>query len=205
MIQQQSQPKRLTPTPRPATPEALSRLLIQKLYSGRLIMAARSVSGNLLPYPEVPPMGKVTSVSPFAPKTLVKLPAIEGVAFATAEAGIRYKGRTDLLLAVVAEGTTVAGVLTQSKTASAPVLACRKHLKKVPRGAGREFRQCQRVYRPERRRRGGDDSRACCRGRELPAPRVFVASTGVIGEPLDAEKFAHLAERSRDAGRTRRL
>src|ERR1700753_4481192 len=75
-------------------------------------------------------MGKVTSVSPFAPKTLVKLPAIEGVAFATAEAGIRYKGRTDLLLAVFDEGTSVAGVFTQSKTASAPVLACRRHLKK---------------------------------------------------------------------------
>ena len=75
-------------------------------------------------------MGKVTSVSPFAPSVLVKLPPIEGVAFATAEAGIRYKKRTDLLLAVLDEGTSVAGVLTQSKTASAPVLLCRKNLKK---------------------------------------------------------------------------
>ncbi len=75
-------------------------------------------------------MGKVSSVSPFAPTQLARLPAIDGVAFATAEAGIRYKKRTDLLLAVLDEGTAVAGVLTQSKTASAPVLACRKHLKK---------------------------------------------------------------------------
>jgi len=75
-------------------------------------------------------MGKISSVSPFAPSKLVKLPPIEGVAFATAEAGIRYKNRTDLLLAVLDEGTTAAGVLTQSKTASAPVLVCRKHLKK---------------------------------------------------------------------------
>src|SRR6185369_13470769 len=75
-------------------------------------------------------MGEVSSVSPFAPAALVSLPPIDGVAFATAEAGIRYKGRTDLLLAVLDEGTSVAGVLTQSKTASAPVLICRKHLKK---------------------------------------------------------------------------
>ena len=75
-------------------------------------------------------MGTVTSRSPFAPETLAELPPIEGVRFATAEAGIRYKGRTDLMVAVLDEGTQVAGVLTQSKTASAPVLACRKHLKK---------------------------------------------------------------------------
>ena len=75
-------------------------------------------------------MVNASSVSPFAPETLAKLPAIEGVAFATAEAGIRDKKRTDLLVAVFDEGTSVAGVLTQSKTASAPVLACRKHLKK---------------------------------------------------------------------------
>src|SRR6185437_8546024 len=92
-------------------------------------MAARSVSGNRTPKSEGR-MGKAPSISPFAPTVLPKLPPIDGVAFATAEAGIRYKKRTDLLLAVLDEGTTVAGVLTQSKTASAPVLACRKHLKK---------------------------------------------------------------------------
>ncbi len=67
-------------------------------------------------------MAKFTAVSPFAPATLAELPPIDGVRFATAEAGIRYKGRTDLMVAVMDEGTTVAGVLTQSKTASAPVL-----------------------------------------------------------------------------------
>ncbi len=55
-------------------------------------------------------MGKVSHVSPFAPAVLVELPPIDGVAFATAEAGIRYKKRTDLLLAVLDEGTSVAGV-----------------------------------------------------------------------------------------------
>src|SRR5690606_24541315 len=75
-------------------------------------------------------MGKISHRSPFVPDALPSLPPIEGVRFATAEAGIRYQGRTDLMVAVLDEGTTVAGVFTQSKTASAPVLACRKHLKK---------------------------------------------------------------------------
>ncbi len=138
-------------------------------------------------------MGKVSSVSPFAPETLAKLPPIDGVAFATAEAGIRYKKRTDLLLAVLAEGTSVAGVLTQSKTASAPVLACRKHLKK---GAARAIVVNSGNANAFTGKKGAEAvaitvahavEAVACKPNE-----VFVASTGVIGEPLDAEKFAHL-------------
>jgi glutamate N-acetyltransferase / amino-acid N-acetyltransferase len=138
-------------------------------------------------------MGKVTSVSPFAPETLAKLPAIEGVAFATAEAGIRYKDRTDLLLAVLAEGTAAAGVLTQSKTASAPVLACRKHLKKgsaralvVNSGNANAFTGKKGAEAVDITVAHAVDAVGC------KPHEVFVASTGVIGEPLDAEKFAHL-------------
>ncbi len=59
---------------------------------------------------------------------LPEMPAVDGVRFATAEAGIRYKGRTDLSLAVLDPGTTVAGVLTRSKTCSAPVEWCAQAL-----------------------------------------------------------------------------
>ncbi|MFN3482283.1 MAG: bifunctional ornithine acetyltransferase/N-acetylglutamate synthase, partial [Rhabdaerophilum calidifontis] len=69
--------------------------------------------------------GKNVPVSPLAPKRLPKPAAIEGVTFATAEAGIRYKGRTDVLLAVLAEGTRMAGVFTRSKCPSAAVDWCR--------------------------------------------------------------------------------
>ena len=44
-------------------------------------------------------MGKITAVSPFAPDSLPRLEPLDGVRFATAEAGIRYQGRTDLLAA----------------------------------------------------------------------------------------------------------
>jgi len=138
-------------------------------------------------------MGEVSSVSPFAPAALVGLPPIDGVAFATAEAGIRYKGRTDLLLAVLDEGTSVAGVLTQSKTASAPVLICRKHLKKGSARAIVVNSGNANAFTGKRGREAVDITveRAVeavgCKPHE-----VFVASTGVIGEPLDAGKFAHL-------------
>ena len=74
------------------------------------------------------------AVSPLAPKVLPDMPAIAGVRLATAEAGIRYKGRTDVLLAVFDKGTTVAGVFTRSKCPSAPVEWCRA---KLPGGKAR--------------------------------------------------------------------
>jgi len=69
-----------------------------------------------------------TPVSPLAPTDVPDMPAIAGVKLATAAAGIRYQGRTDVLLAVMDEGTTVAGVFTQSKCPSAPVEWCRAKL-----------------------------------------------------------------------------
>ena len=71
-------------------------------------------------------------ISPFAPAALPAVPNIEGVRFASAEAGIKYKNRRDLMVAVMDEGTVAAGVLTQSKTSSAPVLWCRESLKGSP-------------------------------------------------------------------------
>ena len=64
-------------------------------------------------------------VSPLAPEAFPDLPAVAGVRFATGACGVKYKDRTDVLLAELAPGTTVAGTLTKSKTAAAPVLWCR--------------------------------------------------------------------------------
>ena len=138
-------------------------------------------------------MGKPAPASPFAPATLAVLPPMSGVAFATAEAGIRYKGRTDLLVAVMDKGTTVAGVLTQSKTCSAPVLWCREALKGgkaqilvVNSGNANAFTGLKGHIAVDVTVEHAFKAAYC-------APEeVFVASTGVIGEPLDPDKFAHL-------------
>src|SRR6266852_5508494 len=71
-----------------------------------------------------------TAVSPLAPSEIPDMPVIPGVKLATAAAGIRYKDRTDVLLAVMDKGTTVAGVFTKSKCPSAPVEWCRAKLAK---------------------------------------------------------------------------
>jgi glutamate N-acetyltransferase / amino-acid N-acetyltransferase len=131
-----------------------------------------------------------TSVSPLAPKAVPQMPAIEGARLATAAAGIRYRDRTDVLLVRLDPGTAVAGVFTKSKCASAPVDWCRDNLKSRSARAlvvnsgnanaftGRTGREaCQFTARLAAKAVG-------CRPGE-----VFLASTGVIGEPLDAKAF----------------
>ncbi len=138
----------------------------------------------------------MTKISPFAPAALPALPAIEGVKLASCEAGIRYKGRTDLLLATFDPGTTVAGVLTQSKTASAPVEWCRAHLAHgmaralvVNSGTSNAFTGKLGEAAVKATAKGTAEALGC-----LPAD-VYLASTGVIGEPLKAERITdRLAE-----------
>ena len=69
-------------------------------------------------------MGKSLAVSPLAPARFPDLPVIDGVTFATIAAGVRYQGRTDVMLAKLAPGSAVAGAFTRSATRAAPVLDC---------------------------------------------------------------------------------
>jgi glutamate N-acetyltransferase / amino-acid N-acetyltransferase len=138
-------------------------------------------------------MAATAKPSPFAPTSLPKLPPIDGVRFATAEAGIRYKNRTDLMVAVLDEGTVAAGVLTQSKTCSAPVLWCRESLKSgqaqilvVNSGNANAFTGRKGREAVDITARFAAEAAGC-------GPHdVYLASTGVIGEPMDAAKFSHL-------------
>ncbi|MEE7456641.1 bifunctional ornithine acetyltransferase/N-acetylglutamate synthase [Methylorubrum populi] len=132
-----------------------------------------------------------TEISPLAPSTTPALPEIAGVRLATAEAGIRYKDRTDVLYVALDEGTAVAGVFTRSRCPSAPVDWCRDAL---TTGLGARALVVNS---------GNANAFTGLKGREAVAltveiagqaagcapSAVMIASTGVIGEPLDARKF----------------
>jgi glutamate N-acetyltransferase / amino-acid N-acetyltransferase len=131
-----------------------------------------------------------SNISPLAPRDIPEMPAIAGVKLATAEAGIRYKGRTDVLLAILAKGTTVAGVFTNSKCPSAPVEWCRAKL------SGGQARALVVNSGNANAFTGKSGRQATAKTAALAAKaagcspkEVFLASTGVIGEPLDAGKF----------------
>lgn len=137
--------------------------------------------------------GSPPAVSPLAPRKYPNMPAIEGVRIATAEAGIKYKNRTDVLAMVFDGGAEVAGVFTRSKCPSAPVDLCRENLKG---GRARVLVVNSGNANAFTGRKGRETTsltaKAAAEAARGKAGEVFLASTGVIGEPLDAGKFSHL-------------
>jgi glutamate N-acetyltransferase/amino-acid N-acetyltransferase len=136
-----------------------------------------------------------TAISPLAPTDVPEMPAIAGVRLATAAAGIRYKGRTDVLLALMDKGTTVAGVFTQSKCPSAPVEWCRAKLGRGGSSGGSARALVvnsgnANAFTGKTGRQSTTLTAAIAAKAAGCSPNeVFLASTGVIGEPLDASKF----------------
>ncbi|MDM8166035.1 bifunctional glutamate N-acetyltransferase/amino-acid acetyltransferase ArgJ [Roseovarius sp.] len=138
-------------------------------------------------------MGATPPLSPLAPAAFPSLPEIGGVSFATAEAGVRYAGRTDVMLALLAPGTAMAGVFTRSATRSAAVLDCQKKIAFqseagaaiiVNSGNANAFTG-----------RNGEAAvtavtSAVANTLDVPEARVFSSSTGVIGEPLPHDRIA---------------
>ncbi|MEC3861611.1 bifunctional glutamate N-acetyltransferase/amino-acid acetyltransferase ArgJ [Mesobacterium sp. TK19101] len=137
-------------------------------------------------------MAKNLTRSPLAPAEFPALPVIEGVTFAAAAAGVKYAGRTDVMMAMLAPGSTVAGVFTRSATRSANVLDCQAKIGGdsdagaaivVNSGNSNAFTG-----------KAGDGSvaaicNAVAMATGLPAARVFSSSTGVIGEPLPHDRI----------------
>ncbi|MFK0166831.1 bifunctional glutamate N-acetyltransferase/amino-acid acetyltransferase ArgJ [Rhizobium sp. NPDC090279] len=131
------------------------------------------------------------SVSPLAPKSFVSMPALRGVRMTTASAGIKYKNRTDVLLMVFDKPAAVAGVFTRSKCPSAPVDFCRQNLAHgsaravvVNSGNANAFTGLKGRQATELTAKSAAAAVGCGEN------EVYLASTGVIGEPLDATKFA---------------
>src|SRR6266704_2263892 len=131
-----------------------------------------------------------SAVSPLAPTEVPEMPAIAGLRLATAAAGIRYAGRTDVLLALFDKGTAVAGVLTRSKCPSAPVEWCRAKLKSGKARALVVNSGNANAFTGKTGREATALTAAlAAKAVGCSANEVYLASTGVIGEPLDATKF----------------
>ncbi len=134
---------------------------------------------------------KIEKTSPLAPEKFPDIPPINGVLLGTAEAGVRYEGRTDLTVMQFAEGTTVAGVFTQNTMPGAPVTWCQDALT-ASGGAARALvvkAGNANVFTAEE---GMNACRAIadCTADVLDCPtdQVMLSATGVIGEPLPYEK-----------------
>jgi glutamate N-acetyltransferase/amino-acid N-acetyltransferase len=142
--------------------------------------------------------------SPLAPTHSPTLPPIAGIRLSTGVAGVRYRNRSDVFWAVFATGTQVAGVFTKSKTASAPVEWCKQQM---IAGNARALVVNSGNANAFTGRAGLEAARAVAQSAAgivgCKAQEVLLASTGIIGEPLEAEKITRvLAAIAQDAAAT---
>ena len=154
-------------------------------------------------------MGKAgLPVSPLAPARFPDLPVIAGVDFASAAAGIKYQGRSDVTLIRIAPGSTVAGAFTRSSTRAACILDNQAKLAQggdAPDGAAILINSGNaNAFTGARGQQSVDAVCAAVAGAlDLPQGRVFTSSTGVIGEPLPHERIVAIVgdlARGLDAG-----
>ena len=140
-------------------------------------------------------MAPPVPVSPLAPTSVPDMPAIAGVKLSTAAAGIKYANRTDVLLALLEPGTVAAGVFTQSKCPSAPVEWCRDNLKIAnPRALVVNSGNANAFTGKTGRQACKFTAEFAARAIGCKPKDVFLASTGVIGEPLNAKAFDGVME-----------
>ena len=147
-------------------------------------------------------MGGTPPLSPLAPAAFPELPEIDGVEFATAEAGVKYSNRADVMLARLAPGSVVAGVFTRSATRSAPVLDCQAKIAASMQEIAKEGQDALGgaaivVNSGNSNAFTGKNglvsvsriTAATAKALGIAETRVFSSSTGVIGEPLPYDRI----------------
>ncbi|TYO88248.1 bifunctional glutamate N-acetyltransferase/amino-acid acetyltransferase ArgJ [Oceanicella actignis] len=145
---------------------------------------------------------KKVALSPFAPAAFPALPPVEGARFSAIAAGVRYAGRLDVMMIELAPGSAVAGVFTRSATRSAPVLWCEARRDEALRKGPPRGRQVIVVNSGNANAftgRAGDEAvrqvaAAAAEATGAPLGGVWLASTGVIGEPLPARRVCDAME-----------
>ena len=133
-------------------------------------------------------MAKIEKISPLAPSRFPDIPAIKGVNFSFAAAGIKYQGRNDVMLAILDPGTEIAGVFTSSSTRSFAVIDCEEkiHLKDSSLGAAIVVNSGNaNVFTGSKGKISVEAiTSTVSEVLNIPRSRVFSSSTGVIGEEL---------------------
>ncbi|MAI57835.1 MAG: bifunctional ornithine acetyltransferase/N-acetylglutamate synthase [Rhodobacteraceae bacterium] len=152
-------------------------------------------------------MGDELKKSPLAPDCFPDIPPIDGVTFSSTSAGVKYKNRTDLMLVHLCPGTAIAGVFTKSATRAAPVLDCQAKIgNKSTEGAAIIVNSGNANAFTGKRGNLAVSSIVTKVAQEISVPkaRVLTSSTGVIGEPLPAdriiEKIGELKQNLSDTG-----
>lgn len=132
--------------------------------------------------------------SPLAPAKFPTVPPIAGVRLATTACGMKYQGRNDVMLMQANPGSVIAGVFTQSDAAAAPVLWCQPRCKTASviltnAGNANAFTGANGMADIESLTADLATRLGCAQD------AILMASTGVIGEPLDTACLASSFDR----------
>ena len=132
----------------------------------------------------------MTKRSPLVPDRFPDLPAIDGLDLAVAASGLKYKNRDDLLLMTLCDTATVAGVFTRSDTAAAPVIWSRDVVASGRAGAILTNAGNANAFTGELGRDTVHETSVALAGAlGISADQILLASTGVIGEPLERRDY----------------
>lgn len=113
---------------------------------------------------------------------------IKGIKVATNNCGIKYKNRDDLLIVTFENEANVGGVFTQSSMPAAPITWCKNSIKNglakaliVNSGNANAFTGKNGEETVEK------TAKKLCDELDCANEEIFISSTGVIGETLDAD------------------
>ena len=129
-------------------------------------------------------------ISPLAPESFPEVKPVSGLSLTALRSEERYKGRNDMLIALLDEGTTSAAVFTQSLTPGAPVVWSRKvHAQNTARAMIVTAGNANVCTGKQGQINTQAIAKATAKLSELKPEQVFVSSTGVIGEQLDVARI----------------
>ncbi|PCI84600.1 MAG: bifunctional ornithine acetyltransferase/N-acetylglutamate synthase [Hyphomicrobiales bacterium] len=135
-------------------------------------------------------------ISPLVPADFPDMPDVKGLEIKTYEARVVYKNRDDLLLVKFAQGTQVAGVFTKSRTRSASVEWCVKHLT-----SGSDGRLLMVNSGNSNAFTGAAGERSVvgilshlAEKFSIKSDEIYTSSTGVIGELLSGQNLLDVVD-----------
>ncbi len=133
---------------------------------------------------------QLMEISPLAPPYFPQITSVAGLRLAATQANIKYSGRDDLMLVGFDKDVAVAGVFTRSATASAPVQMCQRNLVNgVARGLIVNSGNANAFTGRTGDKHCVEICDAVANSLGCEADLVFIASTGVIGEPLPNDRI----------------
>ena len=132
----------------------------------------------------------IIKTSPLAPKKLKKLYEIDGVSIASVSCGIKKNFKDDLVLIKFNSPSKIYGVFTNSKTPGAPIVWNKSIIKNGKVSALIINSGNANVFNGKK----GEEAlkkiiSALSLKLSVSEKEIFMASTGVIGEPLDYKKI----------------